>query len=246
MKKALIVLGILIVAGLAFVWVSQEDEFSNNMMSQLLESAKITQKSVTENTNVILRKINNVDTPKLTAEPLTFVLDSSQIPELGLDQPEINIEELEQDIHNLVNIERKNQNLKSLSWDSNLHVVARSHSNDMAQKNYFAHVNLEGKTPSDRADSFQFNCQKIVGNLIYSGIAENIFQNNLYNKVWTVNGIPTKYEWNSQQEIAESTIQGWMDSPGHRKNILGETFDREAIGIIVSNNSKVFITQNLC
>jgi uncharacterized protein YkwD len=37
-----------------------------------------------------------------------------------------------------------------------------------------------------------------------------------------------------------------MQSPEHRHNILNEQYDREAIGIVVSEDDKVYITQNFC
>ena len=116
----------------------------------------------------------------------------------------------------------------------------------MALRNYFSHETPEGLDPTGRATTQGYKCEKIVGKLIYSGIAENIFQNNLYDTVWYTGGIPTSYDWNSQNEIAQTTVDGWMDSPGHRQNILTTTFDREGIGVKISSDDKVYITQNFC
>lgn len=82
--------------------------------------------------------------------------------------------------------------------------------------------------------------------MIFLGLAENIFQNNLYDRVWYTNGIPTSYEWNTVDEIAESTVLGWMNSPGHRQNILTPHFYSEGIGVAISGDDKVYITQNFC
>jgi hypothetical protein len=56
------------------------------------------------------------------------------------------------------------------------------------------------------------------------------------------NSIP-KYNWNSQDEIAQSTVQGWMNSPGHHDNILRSTWDTEGIGVAISGD-KVYITED--
>ena len=80
---------------------------------------------------------------------------------------------------------------------------------------------------------------------ITPGLAENIYQNNLYDSVTYYNGIPS-YDWNTQEEIAQSTVEGWMDSPGHRKNILTSSYDREGIGVAIATNDKVYITQDFC
>lgn len=50
----------------------------------------------------------------------------------------------------LVNEERAKEGLKPLKTDPEMAVVARAHSEDMFAKSYFAHINLEGKTPFDR------------------------------------------------------------------------------------------------
>lgn len=51
----------------------------------------------------------------------------------------------------------------------------------------------------------------------------------------------------SQSEIAKSTVNGWLSSPGHRKNILTSTYDKEGIGVAVSlERNEVYITQIFC
>ncbi len=75
--------------------------------------------------------------------------------------------------------------------------------------------------------------------------AENIALNHLYDSVTTVNGEPF-YDWNSMDKIAETTVQGWMKSPGHRRNVLTPYFRSEGIGVVISNDGKVYITQNFC
>ena len=162
------------------------------------------------------------------------------------NKPVIDAGELERQVHSLTNQYRIQNDLKALSWDGQLSDVAREHSRDMATRDYFSHQTPEGSDPTDRGTSVGYQCRKIVGNLIYSGIAENIFQNNLYDTFWHVNGIPTSYDWNSLDDLTKSTVDGWMDSPGHRKNILTATYDREGIGVVISSDDKVYITQNFC
>ncbi len=161
-------------------------------------------------------------------------------------KPIIDKTKLEQQVHDLINQYRTQNGLATLSWDSGLSNVARYHSQDMALRNYFSHDTPEGKDPTDRGIAKGYRCEKTIGNLIYSGIAENIFQNNLYDTVWYINGIPTSYDWNDLDEIAQSTVDGWMDSSGHRQNILTKTYDREGIGVEISSDDKVYITQNFC
>ena len=45
--------------------------------------------------------------------------------------------------------------------------------------------------------------------------------------------------------IASATVDGWMNSPGHRANILTSYFQSTGIGVAISGN-EVYLTQNFC
>ena len=159
------------------------------------------------------------------------------------EKPAIDISELEKKIHQLTNIEREKYGLQPLKYDYELSDIARSHSQDMAINNYFDHYNLEGQGPTDRAKSAGYNCYKDFGSYYVDGIGENIFQNNLYACITYYNNVPV-YNWLSQDKIAKSTVDGWMTSYGHRENILKSSYDKEGIGISISSDYKVYVTQN--
>jgi len=162
------------------------------------------------------------------------------------EKPEFNAQQIEYLVHELTNEERLDHGLSQLAFDPEITQIARGHSSDMAEREYFAHETPEGLTPTDRAKQNEYSCQKIVGLLIYSGIAENIFQGHLFDSYYTVNGEITSYEWSTEEEIAKTTVDGWMNSPGHRENILTEIFDREGIGVEITQDHKVYVTQNFC
>jgi len=162
------------------------------------------------------------------------------------DKPKFSEEQIEYLVHEYTNQERLNHGLSQLSFDPEITQIARGHSFDMAEREYFAHETPEGLTPSDRAEQNGYSCQKLVGLLIYSGIAENIFQGHLFDSYYTINGEITSYEWNTEEEIAKTTVDGWMNSPGHRENILTDIFDREGIGVEITQDHKVYVTQNFC
>jgi len=163
----------------------------------------------------------------------------------GSSKPDFNITSLEQRIFERVNQERQKAKLKPLIPAPKLSEIARTHSTDMAKRHYIAHVNPEGLTPSDRARSAGFECHEMAGKYIYSGIAENIYQNNLYRRAVTT-GAQIVYEWNTEDAIAASSVSGWMKSPGHRANILGTHYTRAGIGVAISSDQKVLITQDFC
>lgn len=156
----------------------------------------------------------------------------------------LNIPALQKKVHELINKERRRHGLASIRWDGALEKIARKHSEDMAKRNYFSHVSPEGHDFSYRYIKNQYACAITIKNRTYKG-AENLFQNNLYSSVRIVSGTKS-YDWNSLDEIAESTVDGWMNSPGHRKNILMPFWIREGIGIAISPDDKVYITENFC
>ena len=108
--------------------------------------------------------------------------------------------EFEIKVLELVNVERTKMGLSSLVWDSKLADVARSHSRDMAERNFFSHTNPDGKSPFDRLKSFGIS---------YSRAAENIA---------------------AGQGSPEDVVKSWMNSAGHRENILNASFSKLGVG----------------
>jgi uncharacterized protein YkwD len=162
-----------------------------------------------------------------------------------LQGPRISPEALESKVFDLVNAERVDHKLKPLKADPRLTGVARAHSRDMAKRGFFDHVNPDGQSPSDRGRKAGVPCRRQYADYSTAGISENIFQNNLYDRVIFKNDQPT-YEWKTLEEIAVSTVMGWMNSPGHRKAILTSTFTTTGIGVAIATNDQVLITQEFC
>ena len=160
-------------------------------------------------------------------------------------KPDIRIAELEKHIHDLINGERKKHGLSPLAYNESLNRIARSHSNDMARRNYLSHYSPEGHGFSYRYKQAGYACKISDKGASYLAGAENIYQNNLYNRTTIVNGIKF-HDWNSPGTIAETTVEGWMNSSGHRKNILIAHWRSEGIGVAISSDGKVYITQNFC
>ena len=153
------------------------------------------------------------------------------------DRPQILAADLEQQIAVRINSEREANNLNPLLPDDGLSKIAREHSRDMVSRNYFSHVDPDGKASRDRLRAAGYTCPKISG--------ENIFQNNLFSQV-TIRGNQKSYDWNSLDQIAESTVREWMASPGHRQNILQKLYSRTGLGVAIAGNGQVLITQVFC
>ena len=152
----------------------------------------------------------------------------------------LNTVEMEKNIHELINVYRIATGLDELEFDEELATIARLHSKDMAEKGYFSHYDLSGNGFEYRYQQANYNCT----NSSYIG-AENLFQNNSIESTTYINGIPFP-EYSTQQEIETTTVEGWMDSPGHRDNILIQSWKKEGIGIYIASNGDILITQNFC
>jgi uncharacterized protein YkwD len=168
---------------------------------------------------------------------------SNSAPKVANPRIALDISKLEMEIHSLINTERQRNNLPSLEYDTKLAEIARNHSHDMATQNYFSHYNLKGQGPTERAKAAGYNCYKNFGRYYTDGIAENIFQNWLYSSTTYYAGITT-HDWNTQKELVSSTVNGWMGSSGHRQNILNLNYSKEGIGVAISDDDKVLITQD--
>jgi uncharacterized protein YkwD len=163
-------------------------------------------------------------------------------------RPTIDISKLELKIHDLTNTERQKLNLSLLSYDAEIRNIARGHSEDMSVRNFFAHETPDGKSPTDRALSANFALDNRSWfkklNSTQWQFGENIYQTNLYDSVYLINNIPTHYYWRDLETIAKKTVDGWMNSKEHRENIVLPLWKKEGIGVYISDDDKVFITQN--
>ena len=138
------------------------------------------------------------------------------------------IEKLEFRVHELVNEERKRYGLSQLSWDPTIAKIARAHSEDMSTRNYYQHTSPEGKEPWDRG--YPYGYQACGSRMQFAGLSENIMYMEGYS---------------GHEIIAKNIVNGWMNSPGHKENILTD-WKKEGIGIVLNSNGEIYATQNFC
>lgn len=127
--------------------------------------------------------------------------------DLKLEKPGTQSISLESEVVRLVNIEREKEGLEPLVEDTKLSNGALKKSEDMGKNNYFDHYSPNYGSPFDMMKKFGIQ---------YSIAGENIAM-----------GYPT----------AESVVEGWMDSPGHRANIMNPNFRKIGIGLYKSNRT---------
>lgn len=144
----------------------------------------------------------------------------------NLKGKQVDVKEIEILIFKYTNIERRNHGLDELVWDEKLVEIAREHSEDMANNAFSSHVNPNGESPPDRAKRHGYSLYKDLGGGCYSeGIAENI------GKMPTGNVLEIGYVSDDADSIAKAQVESWMDSSGHRKNILNPNYDRLGVGV---------------
>ncbi|PAP77368.1 CAP domain-containing protein [Rubrivirga marina] len=157
---------------------------------------------------------------------------------------------LADEVHQEANAARRSSSEAPLRWSDALAAVARDHSRDMASRGYFDHVSPEGATAQDRALARGVDCRvDLRGGRSRVGVSENLYQGWRYGRVWTrqtADGATRTYEWLSANEIARQTVGGWLDSPGHRRNLLDRVSTAHGIGVAVDREDRIYVTQVLC
>lgn len=128
--------------------------------------------------------------------------------------------EVEAAIHDEVNAVRADEGLNQLEFDEQVATVARGHSRDMAENDFFSHVTPDGETVRDRFEDEGLVCRSMAENILYQPAADD------------------------PATAAKECVESWMGSSGHRRNILNERWDSEGLGVVVDEGGRLYATQN--
>src|SRR5699024_7492970 len=116
------------------------------------------------------------------------------------------LQAFEAEVIKLTNKEREKNGLPSFSHDDALSKVAKEKSIDMRKNNYFDHNSPVYGSPFDMMKSF---------GITYQTAGENIAMG---------------------QQTPDEVVKAWMNSPGHRANILNEQFTHIGVGFDENGN----------
>ncbi|MGM0447081.1 MAG: CAP domain-containing protein [Methanobacteriota archaeon] len=147
------------------------------------------------------------------------------------ESTEINETQVEQLVSEEVNQRRSERGLSQLSESASLNEQSRLHSDDMAAHDDLAH-DLPGSTTDERLS--RASCP--------TG-GENVAQSWVFEDIETESG--TEY-LTDEEELANSLTRQWMNSPGHRENILRTQWSETGVGITITDENKVYATQMFC
>ncbi|MCY6372293.1 CAP domain-containing protein [Clostridium ganghwense] len=123
------------------------------------------------------------------------------------------VKRLENEVIRLVNVERSKKGLKPLKANWQLSRVARYKSQDMINKNYFSHTSPVYGSPFDMIRNFGINYRKAGENIAYG------------------------------QRIPNEVMTSWMNSAGHRQNILSANYAEIGVGISKNSKGQLYWTQ---
>lgn len=116
------------------------------------------------------------------------------------------LSQFEQEVVDLTNQEREKHGLSALKVDTELSKVAREKSRDMATSNYFDHNSPKYGSPFDMMKNFGIS---------YRTAGENIAKG---------------------QQTPEEVVNAWMNSEGHRANILNGEYTHIGVGYVEQGN----------
>ena len=108
----------------------------------------------------------------------------------------------------LVNAERQRAGVAPLTLNSQLNAAAQNHGRDMANNNHFSHTGTDGSSPGQRAVAVGYPS---------SYVGENI-------------------AWG--QTSTGQVMRSWMESPGHRQNILNPNYTELGVAHVVSASGR--------
>ncbi len=137
--------------------------------------------------------------------------------------------------------------LPALIRDPVIDQIALSHSEWMARANMLSHKDSLGKGATERAIEAGYEYRVDYGSYYTYGLSENIFQANTHSSYTVLNGVIISRDYFSNESLARHIVDGWVDSPGHRANILNKNAKRTGIGVAIPRvPGKVWATQNFC
>lgn len=145
----------------------------------------------------------------------TSKITKDNTPTLDISQSSLDTSVIASKIHTLVNDERNALGLQSVKYDKTLEQASAVFAQKMINDGFFDHKAPDGTTVNSIATDLGYKCFQAP----YYAVADNLAEGGPY------------YGQNTNDGIASETVQLWMDSEGHRANILTASHDSVGVGI---------------
>ncbi len=207
----------MVLASLSLPQFEQKDSVSYKMVTESIKTEELLTIEKDQQTSSHVFTINDDQSEN---EPVLQPLTTTPTGGSGLESEDGFIPYVEQLIFDKVNQERAKENVPSLENNQTMNQYARTKSQDMGDRNYFSHENPEG----DLMNAF-------------------MQQDGVYYQAWGENIAYIGGDTNENlEEVAEQFMSNWMNSSGHRENILSTNFSSIGIGVYRVGN-KIYATQ---
>ena len=125
---------------------------------------------------------------------------------LTIPQPDSSVRSFEQEVIRLVNEQRVQNGLKPLTENWELSRVARYKSQDMVDNRYFSHTSPTYGSPFQMIRAFGISFRRAGENIAYG------------------------------QRTPQAVVNAWMNSSGHRANILNAAYTQIGVGYVADGN----------
>lgn len=150
--------------------------------------------------------------------------NTSGVPEVtASEHPRVDGEALEIAIYEEVNERRDSAGEEELVHSERVRLVARYHSKDMADRDFFDHNNPDDQGSRERHAEFDA-CDSTNENIARYGY------------------IPS----NETEAIAEEIVDGWANSSGHYSIMMSDYRHVTGVGVHVTSEGVIYATQNFC
>lgn len=194
------------------VWGNKENNLNSNTPSVPVEKPSAPVEEIPEVETPQAPSSPEEEKPVAPSKPVAPKPESNPQKPTDTSVENTNLSQMELEVVRLVNIEREKNGLSPFTISNELSNVARIKSQDMSVNNYFSHQSPKYGSPFDMMKSFGIN---------YKTAGENIAKG---------------------YSSPESVVRGWMNSQGHRENILNGSFNTIGVGAFNSNGT-IYWTQ---
>lgn len=144
----------------------------------------------------------------------------------------MNTRVVERSIVHYTNKERRKRNIRPVTGHRALIRAARSHSRWMARnRTALLHTGQDNSQPWDRAKAAGYPTEQV---------SENLWQSSgRRGQAWKSN-----FRWRSDWRLGQAAVISWMNSPGHRRNLLDPEMKHIGIGVARNRRGSIYLTQN--
>lgn len=165
-------------------------------------------------TGLEVAKAAPIETSKATTPVVSKTPEKQPAPVAASAPTQSNLGDYEQQVVDLVNKERAAVGLPALKVNTKLAGVAEKKAEDLRDNNYFAHQSPTYGSPFDMMKQF---------GITYSSAGENIAKG---------------------QKSPADVMNGWMNSQGHKDNILNSSYTEIGVGYVTDSSGTTYWVQH--